>query len=51
LREGQDASVDETRVWLQNGGGKGRSGFWVVKVSEVRPIHGFNKTDFVGADL
>lgn len=39
------------RVWLENGGGKGRRGIFVVKVSEVRPIHGFDKTDFVGADL
>lgn len=43
--------MDETRVWLENGGGKGRSEFFVVKVSQVRPIHGFSKTDFVGADL
>ena len=36
--EGQDAWVDEMRVWLENGGGKGRRGFFVVKVSQVRPI-------------
>lgn len=39
------------RVWLEDGDGKGRSEFFVVKFSEVRPIHGFDKTDFVGADL
>lgn len=40
------------RVWLENGGGKGRREFFVWrKLVRLGPIHGFDKADFVGADL